>query len=459
MTTLDLRVQAAQQRLNLDSVARARRNPALQKSVLALGDAVVIIIVAMAAYAGRFGVDTLVNDGAPDVPVWLTTGLPAMWLITLAVTGAYSLPHLQSGMVEYQRVALSSVFLAGAIGVVCFMGKYDLSRGFFVLLFLLGVPALLALRLTRRRALKRLRAKGRFQSPVLVAGSPTHIDEVTRVLRREKWLGYQVVGAVTPAAIEETACGLPVLGQVCEVVDLIKDSDVHAVIFAEGSFPDSQHFKRMAWELEEHDIQMIVVPALTDISSVRLTAGPSLLLLCVSPILLAVAIAIKLEDRGPIFFKQVRVGLRGEEFECLKIRSMVVDAEARKAALAPQNEGNGVLFKMARDPRITRGGKFIRRFSIDEVPQFWNVLRGDMSLVGPRPALPREVAEYDRDAIRRLDVRPGLTGLWQVSGRSDLSWDDTVRLDVYYVDNWSVMQDLSILMRTAGAVLGSRGAY
>jgi len=489
MTTLDVRVQAAQQRLNLDSVARARRNPAIQKTLLALGDAAVVIIVAMAAYAGRFGVDTLVNDGAPDVPVWLTTGLPAMWLITLAVTGAYSLPHLQSGMVEYQRVALSSVFLAGAIGVVCFMGKYDLSRGFFVLLFLLGVPALLALRLTRRRALKRLRAKGRFQSPVLVAGSPTHIDEVTRVLRREKWLGYQVVGAVTPAAIEETACGLPVLGQVCEVVDLIKDSDVHAVIFAEGSFPDSQHFKRMAWELEEHDIQMIVVPALTDISSERLTARPvaglplvhverpqameaarwikrafdiagsSLLLLCVSPILLAVAIAIKLEDRGPIFFKQVRVGLRGEEFECLKIRSMVVDAEARKAALAPQNEGNGVLFKMARDPRITRVGKFIRRFSIDEVPQFWNVLRGDMSLVGPRPALPREVAEYDRDAIRRLDVRPGLTGLWQVSGRSDLSWDDTVRLDVYYVDNWSVMQDLSILMRTAGAVLGSRGAY
>ena len=138
---------------------------------------------------------------------------------------------------------------------------------------------------------------------------------------------------------------------------------------------------------------------------------------------------------------------------------MVVDAEARKAELEAQNEGDGVLFKMARDPRITRVGNFIRRFSIDEIPQFYNVLRGDMSLVGPRPALPREVAQYDRDAVRRLDVRPGLTGLWQVSGRSDLSWDETVRLDVYYVDNWSVMQDLSIMMRTAGAVLASRGAY
>jgi len=231
------------------------------------------------------------------------------------------------------------------------------------------------------------------------------------------------------------------------------------------------------------------VPALTDISSERLTARPvaglplvqvdrpqameasrwikrtfdilgsSLFLLFASPILLAVAIAIKLEDGGPIFFKQVRVGRRGDEFECFKIRSMVVDAEARKAELESQNEGNGVLFKMARDPRITRVGQFIRRFSIDEVPQFWNVLRGDMSLVGPRPALPREVAQYDRDAVRRLDVRPGLTGLWQVSGRSDLSWDETVRLDVYYVDNWSVMQDVSIMMRTAGAVLASRGAY
>ncbi len=187
--------------------------------------------------------------------------------------------------------------------------------------------------------------------------------------------------------------------------------------------------------------------------------GSSILLLLSAPLMGAVAIAIKLEDGGPILFKQTRVGRRGEEFECLKVRSMVVDAEAKLAELAAQNEGAGVLFKMARDPRITRVGQFIRRFSIDEVPQFWNVFRGDMSLVGPRPALPREVAQYDRDAVRRLDVRPGLTGLWQVSGRSDLPWDETVRLDVYYVDNWSIMQDLSILMRTAGAVLASRGAY
>lgn len=489
MTTLDVRVQAAQERLNHRLLYRAGRSPAVQQSLLALADSAVIAVAVAAAYVGRFEVNAFTADGALAVPDWLLYLMPTVWLLVLLSAGAYSLGHLQSGTVEYQRVALGSGIFAGLVGVVCYLGDLELARGFFVLLFTVGLPALLFVRLARRRLFKRLRRKGLFHVPVVVAGSPTHVDEVTRVLRRETWLGYQVTGAVTPADIDETPCGLPVLGKVSDVVELVKGSHVHAVIFAEGSFPDSQHFKRMAWELEEHDTQMIVVPALTDISSERLTARPvaglplvhverprameasrwvkrafdivgsSLLLLVSAPVIAAVAIAIKLEDRGPVFFKQTRVGRRGEEFECLKIRSMVIDAEARKAELEAQNEGSGVLFKIAKDPRITKVGDFIRRYSIDEVPQFWNVLRGDMSLVGPRPALPREVAQYDIDTIRRLDVRPGLTGLWQVSGRSNLSWDDTVRLDVYYVDNWSVMQDLTILMRTAGAVLGSRGAY
>ncbi len=187
--------------------------------------------------------------------------------------------------------------------------------------------------------------------------------------------------------------------------------------------------------------------------------GASMLLLMSAPIMAVVALAIKLEDGGSIFFKQPRVGRNGETFHMIKFRSMCVDAEAKLAALAAQSEGNGVLFKMARDPRVTRIGAFIRRFSIDEIPQFWNAFIGEMSLIGPRPALHSEVAKYDDDAMRRLSVRPGLTGLWQVSGRSDLSWEDTVRLDLYYIDNWSMVQDISILARTAGAVLGSRGAY
>jgi exopolysaccharide biosynthesis polyprenyl glycosylphosphotransferase len=182
-------------------------------------------------------------------------------------------------------------------------------------------------------------------------------------------------------------------------------------------------------------------------------------MLLISPVLLATAIAIKLHDGGPVVFRQTRIGRDGRPFSCLKFRSMVTDAEALRADLDVNHERSSVLFKMVNDPRVTRPGKLIRRLSIDELPQLWNVLRGQMSLVGPRPPLPHEAARYGSDMRRRLRVRPGMTGLWQVSGRSDLSWDETVRLDLFYVDNWSMVQDLNILMRTVSAVLGSRGAY
>jgi len=187
--------------------------------------------------------------------------------------------------------------------------------------------------------------------------------------------------------------------------------------------------------------------------------GSSLLILLSAPVMLAVAWAISVEDGGPVLFRQRRTGLKGEDFDCLKFRSMVVDAEQRLDGLQAHNHGAGVLFKLKDDPRITRVGRFIRRFSLDELPQFFNVLSGRMSLVGPRPALPSEVARYQEHVLRRLDVRPGMTGLWQVSGRSDLPWDETVRLDLYYVDNWSMLQDLNILGRTFGAVVRPRGAY
>jgi exopolysaccharide biosynthesis polyprenyl glycosylphosphotransferase len=184
-----------------------------------------------------------------------------------------------------------------------------------------------------------------------------------------------------------------------------------------------------------------------------------LLLLGVSPILLVTALLVKLTSRGPVLFRQTRVGRGGEQFKMLKFRTMVADAEARKAELHALNEGNGILFKMRDDPRITKVGKYLRRFSIDELPQLLNVLRGDMSLVGPRPPLPAEVALYAIDDARRMLVKPGLTGLWQVSGRSDLTWEESMRLDLRYADNWSIALDLLILWKTARAVLGSDGAY
>jgi len=183
------------------------------------------------------------------------------------------------------------------------------------------------------------------------------------------------------------------------------------------------------------------------------------MLLAVAPLLMVTAVLVKFTSRGPVLFRQTRVGRGGEQFQMLKFRTMVVDAEARKAELHALNDGNGVLFKMRDDPRITKIGKYLRRFSIDELPQLVNVLRGDMSLVGPRPPLPAEVAQYAIDDARRMLVKPGLTGLWQVSGRSDLTWEESMRLDLRYADNWSIALDLLILWKTARAVLGSSGAY
>ncbi|NUR81931.1 MAG: exopolysaccharide biosynthesis polyprenyl glycosylphosphotransferase [Dermatophilaceae bacterium] len=237
-------------------------------------------------------------------------------------------------------------------------------------------------------------------------------------------------------------------------------------------------------------MQMAVVPSLSDISTGRIAMRPvgglplvhveqpqslgasrglkrafdllgaTALLLLAAPVMLVFAVATKLQDGGPVLFRQTRVGRDGELFECLKFRSMVVDAEAQLPGITHLNQNSdGVLFKVARDPRVTRVGAVMRRLSIDELPQLINVVNGDMSLVGPRPALPAEVRRYVPDVQRRLHVRPGVTGLWQVSGRSDLSWEDTVRLDLYYVDNWSLVQDLSILAKTVHAVVRARGAY
>jgi exopolysaccharide biosynthesis polyprenyl glycosylphosphotransferase len=172
-----------------------------------------------------------------------------------------------------------------------------------------------------------------------------------------------------------------------------------------------------------------------------------------------VAIAIKLDSRGPVLFHQLRVGRDGRQFWMLKFRTMVADAEMRRGELLAEDEGAGPLFKVKSDPRVTRVGAVLRRFSIDELPQFFNVLRGDMSIVGPRPPLPAEVTSYDGTVSRRLYIKPGITGLWQISGRSDLSWDDSVRLDLRYVENWSIATDLMIMWRTAHVMIAPKGAY
>jgi len=285
--------------------------------------------------------------------------------------------------------------------------------------------------------------------------------------------------------------GVPVLGGLDNVAEIVRTSGADTVaITATASFGPSA-VRKLSWELEDTDAELILAPALTNIAGPRIhtqpvaglplihvdrptyrganrilkksfdVAGSLLLVLLFSPVLLAVAAAIKLTSAGPVFFRQDRVGINGDIFRMIKFRSMVVDAESRLEKLQDENRdaGNVVLFKMKNDPRVTTVGRFIRRFSIDELPQLFNVVIGDMSLVGPRPPLKSEVDLYGDEARRRLLVKPGMTGLWQVSGRSDLTWDDTVRLDVYYVENWSITGDMVIIWKTAKAVVSSSGAY
>lgn len=333
-------------------------------------------------------------------------------------------------------------------------------------------------------------------SRLLLLGGPGAVSHLASSLREAKHAGYLPVAAYMPGlegdSKIEPDSGLQIVGSkpnTHSIVAAIEACGADAVAVSAGVQLHPQTLRHLGWELASRNIGLIMAPALTDIAGPRIhtqqVAGlplihvttptleggqrvakrlfdvvvAGLLLLVASPAMVLVAVLIKLDSRGPVLFRQERVGMEGNHFYMLKFRSMVVDAEARLAELARKNEGSGPLFKMKNDPRITRIGGFLRRFSVDELPQLLNVLRGSMSLVGPRPPLPREVEAYESDVRRRLLVKPGLTGLWQVSGRSNLSWQDSVRLDLYYVENWSLAGDLVIILRTVRAVFRSTGAY
>jgi exopolysaccharide biosynthesis polyprenyl glycosylphosphotransferase len=483
--------------LRTDGMVRRRRARAGDRAVVG---ALVLAYALAIVLACVIGVVIRQNLGfvgtAPELPgtvVQSSAIIGLGWMLALVASGAVHPRHISSGADIYRLVMVASVAAVGLVGVVLFLADMQLSRIFFGTLFGVGTLLLLLVSFCVRRVVNTARTRGRLRSQMLVVGSTGHVRGIVRTLSRETWLGYDVVGAVMPLhdRAQAQTDGVPVLGDESRLLELVREQQPDVVLFTAGSSASAEEFRRVAWELEELDVDVIVVPGISEISGDRIRMRPvaglplvhmdlprarkalrwtkrafdvaasSLLLLLLAPVLIVVALSVWWGDRGGVVFRQQRVGRMGETFEFLKFRSMVVDAEKLRAdlELRDRDKGNTVLFKMADDPRVTRVGRLLRRYSLDELPQLWNVLRGDMSLVGPRPALPSEVSGYDIDAHRRLAVRPGITGLWQVSGRSDLSWEDTVRLDLFYVDNWSFTQDLLILFRTARAVLASRGAY
>ncbi|MFC0674719.1 sugar transferase [Brachybacterium hainanense] len=462
-------------------------------AIMVLADILSLVVAGAAAFAIRqatLGRAGDLGDSLSDAAVLIALG----WLVAIVLFSGYDSRLLPAGPELFGNVLHASLAAAGIVGAIVYLAGIELSRAFFLVFFLVGPLLLLLNRFLLRRLLNSMRGRGHLRQGVVAVGDLRHVEGIARTIARETWLGYDIVGAITPTGRDEgaSALGIPVLGAERDLLRIADETRPGVLLFTAGASASAEEFRRTAWKLEDEDVAVIVVPALTEISADRVRMRPvaglplvhmdlprargalkwtkrtmdviaaAVLLMVLAPVLVGIAVWVKVSDGGPVIFRQQRVGRDGVHFEFLKFRSMVTDAEAVLVEMterAVQDRGNAVMFKMRHDPRITKPGRVLRRYSLDELPQLWNVLRGDMSLVGPRPALPREVAGYDEDAFRRLSVRPGITGLWQVSGRSDLSWEETVRLDLYYVDNWSFTQDVQILSRTVRAVMSSAGAY
>lgn len=415
-----------------------------------------------------------------------------IWPVLLMGLGTYAERLHGTGAVEYRRVAIGGVIAVAVAGYAAQVPAYvGLTR-----LLLIGVPVATVLTLLNR-ALNRwrlhaARRQALMTKQVVLVGRNSAVLDLARRLRRDPTCGLQIVGACVPRPTDR-AClerqGVAVLGGLTDVVRVVDQVGADAVVVASASETAGQYLRDLSWRLEGTNVDVLAAPGLLEVAPHRLQIRPTtsapliqirepefrghrrvvkgildrvaaaVLLVIASPLLVGIGAVVRFTSPGPALYRQRRVGKRGRCFDVLKFRSMVVDADRELDALLPRNEGNAVLFKLHRDPRVTRVGRFLRRYSLDELPQLINVLKGQMSFVGPRPALEREVARYGPDMHRRLLVKPGITGLWQVSGRSDLSWDEAVELDIRYVENWSLGLDLAILLRTVRAVLRSPGAY
>jgi len=473
-------MSAAMESAPLDLVERPVGSPAVAPSWqrryvrrLALGDA--LSVTAACALASAVHVPERSGAFRP-IDTMLAIATAAAWLLLLAANRAFEQRFLGCGSEEYKRVTQASVHLVVALALLSFAGRLPIARTFVFAAITTGTGMLLVHRFVARRFLYRAREDGRALHRVLVVGDPASASSLIAAVQREPRAGFDVVATCTPDLPES-------------VVATAREFSVDTIAVASSPGNTPERLRRVAWDLEGTGIALIVAPALTDVAgprvSIRPVAGLPLLhveqpditgaryllkelverafaatiVIATLPLMLTIAVGVKLSSPGPALFSQIRVSRHGREFRIYKFRSMRVDAESLLASLQQRNESDGPLFKLHDDPRVTRVGRWLRRFSLDELPQLFNVIRGDMALVGPRPPLPGEVAAYSGGVRRRLLVKPGITGLWQVSGRSDLSWEESVRLDLYYVENWSLALDAQILMRTMRAVARGTGAY
>ncbi|QEV16670.1 sugar transferase [Streptomyces alboniger] len=436
--------------------------------------------------------------GARDAANWhekwviLAFGTELLVLAALAVSRAWAPAVLGQGAEEFRRLG-RSLFTAA---VVLALGGIALTSRNIKLWIFVAIPALALVTMTARYLLRlwlhKQRKEGRCLRPVLAAGSPATVRDLISRARRFPHLGWRVDAVCTTdgrGPDGDQLEGVPVVGRLADVAGHVRRDGYRVVAVTPDPHWSPDRLQRLAWNLEGSDAEMVVAPVLMEVAGPRLHVdavlgipllrvsmptfsggrrvvkgvvdrlGAAILLILFAPLMVLVGLLVLLDSRGGALYRQRRVGKDGREFTIFKFRTMVAGAHGARAALTDRNEGAGLLFKLRRDPRVTRVGAVLRRYSIDELPQLFNVLGGSMSLVGPRPPLPEESAAYGPDIRRRLLVKPGLTGLWQISGRSDLPWEEAVRLDLRYVEDWSLALDTVILWKTLRAVLQGQGAY
>lgn len=428
-----------------------------------------------------------------DVSYWMfSAALILLWMAALSWVDSRSHRVIGTGATEYVRVADASLRVFGAVAIIAFLTRIEVARGFLLISLPLGILILLLVRWLWRQWLVAKRGSGEFSARVLLVGSLDSVTQIARELQRNPSAGYHVVGACAPnGTTAGTVPGttIPLMGSVnaIERAMAVTRADTVAVTSTDELPPDK--VKQISWNLQAGRQHLVLAPSIVDIAGPRLHTRPvaglplihvetprfskgqrflkrsvdlsasALGVLLLSPLLAFLAITVRLTSTGPVLFRQTRIGWGGHEFTMLKFRSMVVNAEdllenlQRERQKSGADSGNEVLFKMKNDPRVTPIGRIMRKFSLDELPQLFNVVGGSMSLVGPRPPLQSEVDQYASHVHRRFLVKPGITGLWQVSGRSSLSWEESVRLDLSYVENWSLLGDLAILAKTAKAAV------
>ena len=452
---------------------------------LFLTDAAMIV----AAIGAGLLISSRASEWAID-PTLAIYGTPVaiglLWLALLVIRGSYDRRIIGLGTEEVRRAVSATLILFAVVAGLSYLIRADISRAYAFVALPLGLLLIGFSRFGWRQWLYRERKKGKSLSKIIVIGSPQTSQSLAERLNKESYAGYQVVCQVSLPVSDETNTEFEAwLNRLDEEIEIFNAS---AIAIDPGDDAPYEVIRQLSWRLEGRNLDLLISPGALDVAGPRLSVRPAaglpllhldeavlsrsqraskraldiigsiLAIVLFSPVMVTSALAVRFTSRGPVIYKQVRVGRAGQTFTMFKFRTMQVDSESQINELRKLHEINDPMFKLANDPRVTKVGSFLRKWSLDETPQLFNVLGGSMSLVGPRPHPLDDVDRYEAEAFRRLALKPGMTGLWQVQGRSDLSWEQALQLDLHYVEKWSLESDIFLLARTIRAVLNRSGA-